>query len=112
MIVKRRELFGQRYTKEDIYDVLTSNQSMEVDELHQKYVYYIHLDAEGNILDSKEGADECFTSGIGFEEYSDDADDEMDWYYAHENWDCKEFADVVEDLTDQVNDWLDELEAE
>lgn len=114
MIVKRRE-YGQRYTKEEICKVLQDLPSSDggYNNLREIY-YYIHLDTDGNILDGCRDAEETFVRKITNEDYglTEEEWDNMDceWIFDQENLSCKAFADTVEDLTDQVNDYLSDLD--
>ena len=79
--------------------------------------YYLHLDDEGNILESQYGEEECFVYSIhctdyGFseEEWEKLGDDLWDstFYEEHENLEFEPFADCVRELTEQANKWLKE----
>lgn len=120
----------KEYTKEEIANVLASLPSCEVDETSvlpprkredMVFIYYLHVDDEGNVLSDFYGEADCFTSRVGIWEYgideenSDDYFDEYghtdgDFIYENENLECEAFTNVVEDLTDQVNAYLEELD--
>lgn len=79
-------------------------------------VYYLHVKEDGTIIDCAQKSDMDFTSGIAYWDYADtleefeDMEDLFDGTYENMTW--EPFADVVEDLTDQANDWLEKVEQE
>ena len=94
----------KQFTKEDIAKVLQDNQSIEYMQGAQGEgnYYYIHLNLDDLELVSSQGENtEDFTAY-----YEGQADDDSFEWEILEN---KDFADTVEDLTNQVNVFLKDL---
>ncbi len=121
-IAKQRE-DRKEYTREEIASVLASLNSCEPD--GDMVTYFLHVDDDGNILDSKDGEEECFICNIPIEDYDitendiatygTDDNGEFAWWDSsflpdHENLSCKAFAEAVDQLTAEVNAYLKEIE--
>lgn len=107
----------KKLTKEQVFEQLVDNASSENEGLGEdtKVVYYLHVKEDGTIVDDYQKADASFTSSISWEDYG------VDWEtwetpftafstYDYERMDFKPFAEVVEDLTNQANEWLASVE--
>ena len=80
--------------------------------------YYLHLDDEGNILESCDEEEECFVYSIhcidyGFSEEEWEKLDADLWdstfYEEHEKLEFEPFADCVDALTNEVNNWIKKM---
>lgn len=112
----------KKLTKEQVSSALMLPNSAEVESRGEEtqVVYYLHVKEDGTIvngtLDGAQKSDMDFTSGIAYWDYADtleefeDIEDLFDGTYENMTW--EPFADVVEDLTDQANDWLEKVEQE
>lgn len=102
------------YTKEEIAMALADLNSYEVGDIHGQgaaVTYFIHLDDNGNILKSLDGEEECFVRTITCDEFglTEDEWDSLEmlsFLWDHEVLECEAFADAVDDLTSNVNEWL------
>ena len=108
----------KKLTKEQVAEALMDNASSEnegLDEEDTEVVYYLHVKEDGTIVDDYQKADASFTSSISWEDYG------VDWEtwetpftafstYDYERMDFKPFVEVVEDLTNQANEWLASIE--
>lgn len=100
----------KKLTKEQVFEALASFSSVEFESLNEddwKAVYYLHIKEDGTIVDSYWKADASFTDWIPRCSYVDTVDEfgEID-ICNYERMDFKPFAEVVEDLTNQANEWL------
>lgn len=110
----------KKLTKEQVSTVLMLPTSAVVENLGEgtRVVYYLHVKEDGTVVDCAQKSDMDFTSGIAYWDYADtleefeDMDMEDLFDSAHENMSWEPFADVVEDLTDQANEWLAKIEQE
>lgn len=108
----------KKLTKEQVFKALFDNTSAEVENRGEEtqVVYYLHVKEDGTIVDCIHKSDMDFTSGIAYWDYADtleefeDMEDLLDGTYEDMTW--EPFADVVEDLTDQANEWLEKVEQE
>lgn len=108
----------KKLTKEQVFTALVDNVSAEVENRGEEtqVVYNLHLKEDGTIVDCCQKADADFSAWIPYWDYADtleefeDMEDLFD--SAHENMSWEPFADVVEELTDQANEWLVEIEEE
>lgn len=106
----------KKLTKEQVFEALVDNVSAEVENRGEetRVVYYLHVKEDGTIIDCYQKADADFSTWIPYWDYADtleefeDMEDLFD--SAHESIDWEPFADVVEDLTDQANEWLEKVE--
>ena len=113
---KMREM--KKLTKEQVAEVLFDNISAEVemDGEETRVVYTLYVKEDGTIVDNIQEADTCFSDWIPYEDYADtleefkEMEDLLDGTYEDMSW--EPFAKVVEDLTDQANDWLEKVEQE
>lgn len=113
---KMREM--KKLTKEQVAEVLFDNISAEVemDGEETRVVYTLYVKEDGTIVDNIQEADTCFSEWIPYEDYADtleefkEMEDLLDGTYEDMSW--EPFAKVVEDLTDQANDWLEKVEQE
>lgn len=107
----------KKLTKEQVFEALCDNASSENEGLGEdtKVVYYLHVKEDGTIVNDYQEADASFTSSISWEDYG------VDWEtwetpftafstYNYERMDFEPFAEVVEDLTNQANEWLASVE--
>ena len=102
------------YTKEEIAMALADLNSCEVGDIHGQgavVTYFIHLDDNGNILKNLDGEEECFIRTITCDEFglTEDEWDSLEilsFLWDHEVLECEAFADSVDDLTSNVNEWL------
>lgn len=104
-------------TKEQVAEALMSSNSAEVEGRYEdtRLVYELLVNEDGTIVDNIQEADANFTSGIPYWNYADTPEEfremeEID--SAHESMDWEPFANVVEELTDQANEWLEKVEQE
>lgn len=106
----------KKLTKEQVFEALVDNVSAEVENRGEetRVVYYLHVKEDGTIIDCYQKADADFSTWIPYWDYADtleefeDMEDLFD--SAHESIDWEPFADVVEDLTNQANEWLEKVE--
>lgn len=106
-----------KYTKEDIANALATFNSSEYGDIHGRgaaVTYFLHLDDDGNILPNLDGEKvafiataKCSDYGVGEEEWKELWD--SDFLSEHENLDCEAFADVVDSLLTQANEWGESL---
>ena len=108
----------KKLTKEQVAEALFDNISAEVemDGEETRIVYTLYVKEDGTIVDNIQEADTCFSDWIPYEDYADtleefkEMEDLLDGTYEDMSW--EPFAKVVEDLTDQANDWLEKVEQE
>ena len=113
---KMREM--KKLTKEQVAEVLFDNISAEVemDGEETRVVYDLYVKEDGTIVDNIQEADICFSDWIPYWRYADtleefrEMEDLLDGTYEDMSW--QPFANVVEELTDQANDWLEKVEQE
>lgn len=116
--LEENEMKVKKLTKEQVFTALVDNVSAEVENRGEEtqVVYNLHLKEDGTIVDCCQKADADFSDWIPYWDYADtleefeDMEDLFD--SAHENMSWEPFADVVEDLTDQANEWLEKIEQE
>lgn len=106
----------KKLTKEQVFSALMLPNSAEVvgrDE-DTRVVYNLYIKEDGTIVSCSQKADVCLSAWILNSDYADTLVDfkniEDLFDSAHESMDWKPFADVVEDLTDQANEWLEKVE--
>lgn len=106
----------KKLTKEQVFSALMLPNSAEVvgrDE-DTRVVYDLCVNVDGTIVDCWQEADICFSDGIPYSAYADtleefkEIEDLFDGTYEDMSW--KPFADVVEELTDWANEWLEKVE--
>lgn len=108
------------YTANEVFEALVNNQSLEAGS-DGSWCYYLHIDENGNFVSDKDDAEETFVSEARYvKEYSDELDEEYEddrdmatdvfWenVYDFESKDNEDFMEVVEDLTEQVNEFWKE----
>ena len=107
----------KKLTKEQVFEALCNTFCTEVEgrDEETRLVYELLVNEDGTIADNIQEADTNFTSGIPYWNYADTPEEfremgEID--SARESMDWEPFANVVEDLTDQANEWLAEIEEE
>lgn len=106
----------KKLTKEQVFEQLVDNASAELEGLGEQTTmrYYLHVKEDGTIVSCSQKADVCLSAWILNSDYADTLVDfkniEDLFDSAHESMDWKPFADVVEDLTDQANEWLEKVE--
>ena len=105
----------KKLTKEQVFEALFDTFCTEVEGRYEdtRLVYELLVNEDGTIVDNIQEADANFTSGIPYWNYADTPEEfremeEID--SAHESMDWEPFANVVEDLTDQANEWLEKVE--
>lgn len=106
----------KKLTKKQVAEALFDNVSAEVemDGEETRVVYYLHLMKDGTIVVSCHESDADFSDWIPYWRYADtleefrEMEDLLDGTYEDMSW--QPFADVVEDLTDQANEWLEKVE--
>lgn len=99
-------------TEKEMAENLVSNTSLEWEEYYQRFAYYAHI-KDGALYDSCHGADESFFTLIDLDDFEipeDERDSEMglDYIYSRETMENPGFAEVVRNLTAQVNAYLAE----
>lgn len=109
------------YTTEEVFEALI-NDSLSLEAGSDgSWCYYLHIDENGNFVSDKDDAVETFVARARYiEEYSDELDQEYEddrdmatdvfWenVYDFESKDNEDFMEVVEDLTEQVNEFWKE----
>lgn len=103
-------------TKEQVFEQLVDNASAEVEGLGEQTIvrYYLHVKEDGTIVDAYYKADATFVEDIPYWCYADTVEefcameDLFDDTYENMAW--KPFAETVEDLTNDANEWLAEIE--
>lgn len=101
-----------RITEQEMAEYLVDNVSLEWEEYYQRFAYYAHV-KDGALYGSCNGADESFLALIDLDDFEipeDERDPEMglDCIYSRETMENPGFAEVVRDLTAQVNAYLAE----
>lgn len=110
-----------RYTKEQIKDyLLNRDYSLDCDDFGD-WSYYLHLDEDGNLANHRTDYGETFLVAARYidrlrdecnEHHPDDpvgaADEFWDRVYDTEN--TEDFDELVEEMTEKVNDYLAEKE--
>lgn len=94
----------KKFTIDEVYEALVKNQSLEC-ESDGSWCYYLHY-ADGKLLPGYVGADESFTSAVSYADDMDTTDD----FYAKEEKSDPDFMAIVKDLTEQVNEYIEENE--
>lgn len=108
----------KKLTKEQVAEALFDNVSAEVemDGEETRVVYNLHLMKDGTIVVSCLESDADFSDWIPYWRYADtleefrEMENLLDGTYEDMSW--QPFANVVEELTDQANEWLAEIEEE
>lgn len=108
----------KKLTKEQVAEALFDNVSAEVemDGEETRVVYNLHLMKDGTIVVSCLESDADFSDWIPYWRYADtleefrEMENLLDGTYEDMSW--QPFANVVEELTDQANDWLEKVEQE
>lgn len=106
----------KKLTKEQVAEALFDNVSAEIetDGEQTRVVYNLHLMKDGTIVVSCLESDADFSDWIPYWRYADtleefrEMENLLDGTYEDVSW--QPFADVVEDLTDQANEWLEKVE--
>ena len=91
----------KKYTVNEIAQYLIDNQSAEVE--GNDLAYYAHIDENGNLIPTYHEAEETFKV---YREVADgwNLQDE----YETEDLNNENFRAVAEELTRQINDWIEE----
>lgn len=106
----------KKLTKEEVFEQLVDNASAEVEGLGEQTIvrYYLHVKEDGTIVDDYQKADATFVDDIQYWCYADTLEefDNMEYLFdpKYENMCWGPFADVVEDLTSDANEWLASIE--
>lgn len=90
----------KEYTIEQIAHHLSSLPSFD-NICGERFGYFLHVDREGNLIDSTSGEAECFVV-----EYPEKIDDLTRDVYDQETLDNPIFRDICDKMTCQVNDWI------
>ena len=104
----------KKLTKEQVFE----NTSAEFEGLGEQTTvrYYLHVKEDGTIVDDYSKADATFVEDIPYWCYADTLEEfeEMEDLFddTYENMAWEPFAEVVEDLTNDANEWLAEIEEE
>ena len=101
----------KKITTEDIMKALRESTSAESE--GTRVVYYLHITADGEIVDSYRDADETFTASRDQHDYFGAHDDEYpdDWgacCAATEDDPDSDFWAICDELADKANAWLTE----
>lgn len=111
----------KKLTKKQVFSALMSSNSAEVEKRGEEtqVVYYLHVKEDGTIVNNVREADARFASRIAYRDYADTLEEfevfegtEDLFDDAHKSMDWKPFADVVGELTDKANEWLEDVEEE
>lgn len=105
----------KKLTESAVRDALIKNQSAECEE--NGVVYYLHVTSDGEIVPNMYGADESFISSTHCSAYGYTVEQ---WQsgevisediYDHEIAGDPVFDEIVRELTDQANAWLEKEDA-
>lgn len=106
----------KKITEEEVYETLVDYPSLEIEGLDEddlKVVYYLHMKEDGTIVDCTQKSDVDFTDWIPYWDYVDTVDEfRKTDIYDYERMDFKPFAQVVKNITQDANDWLEYHEKE
>ena len=104
----------KRVTREEIFEQLTKNASAEFEDYGVDY--YIHIGDDGTFYRCFDAADATFTATITPADYDltseEWAEKSPEYFYDRETLDNTAFAEVVDNLTEQVNAYLAEVDDE
>lgn len=101
----------KKLTKEQVFSALFAEVMGRNEDT--RVVYYLYVKEDGTIVDDVQKADACLSAWIPYSDYADtlekfkNIEDVFD--SAHESMDWEPFANVVENLTDQANEWLEKV---
>lgn len=100
----------KKFTREEIANILVSNQSAEFDA--SGVTYYIHLTENGASQISADRADATFTASAtpadyGYTQEAWDAMESPEDIYDREVLTDAAFAEIVDSLTEQVNAYME-----
>ncbi|MBM0046754.1 hypothetical protein JNO63_06575 [Anaerococcus sp. mt242] len=97
----------KQLTKEEVMNALIENMSSEPD-YDGAIEYFLHIKDNGEIVSDINNADESFSTYLNPEAYEEKAqeDPEYDFRDDIEMEDNKYFIEVVEELTNQANEYL------
>ena len=102
----------KKYTKSEIFAYLTDHVRLLVES--GKAIYSVAVDEDGQLVDSCTDYGACFIIddpaaylGVSPEEYC--AMETVDAFYEKENMGDDDFREIVEDLTDKINDIIENL---
>ncbi len=87
----------KQLTVKEVMEALQENSSYEFD--NGSHYYNLHITDKGEILQGIDGADES----IRVEYFGDLEDDSFDW----ESEENKDFMEVVKELTEKANEYLE-----
>lgn len=108
----------KKLTKEQVFEQLVDNASAELEGLGEQTTmrYYLHVKEDGTIVNNYRNADATFVEDIPYWCYADTLEEFYDiedsFYDTYESMAWKPFAETVEDLTNDANEWLEEIEQE
>lgn len=91
----------KKYTVNEVAEYLINNQSAEVE--GDRLAYYAHIDEDGNLIPTYHDAAETFKV---YREVEDGWT--LQGEYETEDLNNETFRAVVEELTEQVNTWIEE----
>lgn len=99
----------KRYTESEIATWICDHQCAEFVESNGfigktlEAVYYIHIDADGDLTTDSSNADSTITESVDITAYQDDSSPER-FYNEFETLDNPAFAELVKTITDKVNE--------
>lgn len=94
----------KQFTTDEIFNTLVDTQSLDISDFGDAF-YYIHY-ADGKLVETCSNAEKSFSC---YAPYLDNIKS-MDEAYDMETRDNPDFMEVVEDLTNQINEYLVEQE--
>lgn len=103
----------KRITTEDVMTALRESTSAESE--GTRIIYYLHITADGEIVDGYRDADETFTVSRDQHDYfgKHDAEYPDDWgacCAATEDDPGSDFRAICDELADKANAWLEEVD--
>lgn len=106
----------KKLTKEQVFEQLVDNASAELEGLGEQTTmrYYLHVKEDGTIVNNYRNADATFVEDIPYWCYADTLEEfcnmEDSFYDTYESMAWKPFAETVEDLANDANEWLASIE--
>ena len=107
----------KKLTKQEVFQQLVNNSSAECDGIGEGTVvrYYLHITEDGVIVNDYSIADATFVNDIPYWCYTDNLDEfyNMEDLFTnkYENTEWLPFVQLVEELTNDANNWLASIEA-
>lgn len=106
----------KKLTKQEVFQQLVNNSSAECEGLGEGTVvrYYLHVTEDGVIVNDYISADVTFINDMPYWCYTDNLDEfyNMEDLFSdkYENSEWLPFAELVEELTSEANNWLASIE--